>query len=658
MIRGYAVLVVTRTLTGAFAIAVIAAVVAHAQQISGPVQTPLRVGTDLITVDASVLDSDRKPIRGLTAEDFVVLEDGKPRPIVAFSAVEVPTFDAGAAASSATSWSRDVVANDLPAEGRLVVILLDRSIPAGAPVQTAREIASAAVNQLGPGDVAAVVRSSGFANDGRVQGFTADRRLLDAAIDSIFTGTTSAEINPSPIPGQAQSTADCHCGLCVFETLGNVAAAMGEAPRRRKVLLFVGSAITIPVVTDACYSVTRLPRDRLTRELETANVTVHAIDPSGVIPTSPRPAFVVSEGRPSASVLVPQSSVARANVERLDNLRVLPEQTGGRLVASTNAPGEVIPAIFDESQSYYLLGFEPAATPDGEFHRIEVRVSRRGTTVRARSGYAVRATGATADASAAPFASAGLIAALHGPQPRQNLRLSASAAPFPGSAGQPAPVAVLLGLTLPAGDGPRRLAIAVGAFDLRGQSVVAYTQAIEVRPPVASREVSEGLMMRLDLAPGQYEIRAAIRDERSGAIGSVFSFAEVPDTAPVMLSGLVLRGSAPPTMAGNALRGLVPFVPTIARKFAATDSVTAFARVQATDASAPVSVSARIVDAQGIERFVSGMELEPEALKGGHADYSLALPLKTLVPGRYLLHIKASLAAHHADSELRFDVLP
>jgi len=153
-------------------------------------QTPLRVGTDLITVDVSVLDGDRRPVRGLTADDFVVLEDGAARPIVAFSVVDVPTRESDSAmqASSVRDRPRDVVANDLPAEGRLVVILLDRSIPSGAPVATARAVALAAVDQLGPGDVAAVVRSGAFADNGRVQGFTADRARLLAAIESTFTG--------------------------------------------------------------------------------------------------------------------------------------------------------------------------------------------------------------------------------------------------------------------------------------------------------------------------------------------------------------------------------------------------------------------------------------------------------------------------------------
>ena len=61
-------------------------------QSAGP-QTPLptfRTGVDVVQLDVTVLDKDRHPVRGLTADDFTILERGKPQSIVAFSAVDVP----------------------------------------------------------------------------------------------------------------------------------------------------------------------------------------------------------------------------------------------------------------------------------------------------------------------------------------------------------------------------------------------------------------------------------------------------------------------------------------------------------------------------------------------------------------------------------------
>jgi hypothetical protein len=46
-----------------------------------------RANVEAVALDVSVLDAHRKTVSGLSAEDFTILEDGQPRPIVAFAAV-------------------------------------------------------------------------------------------------------------------------------------------------------------------------------------------------------------------------------------------------------------------------------------------------------------------------------------------------------------------------------------------------------------------------------------------------------------------------------------------------------------------------------------------------------------------------------------------
>ncbi len=81
-----------------------------------------RTGVDIVQLDVTVLDKERRPVKGLTAEDFTILDKGKPQPIVAFSPVDVP-----APIAHVAPWMRDapldVVSN---AENRrLVAIVMD-----------------------------------------------------------------------------------------------------------------------------------------------------------------------------------------------------------------------------------------------------------------------------------------------------------------------------------------------------------------------------------------------------------------------------------------------------------------------------------------------------------------------------------------------------
>jgi VWFA-related protein len=159
--------------------ACLAGLAAFAQ--SGP-QVPFRAGIEVVRLDVSVLGKDRQPIRGLTAADFTVLENGKPQPIVAFSSVDIPTVPLPSA-----PWMRDVgsdVATNTLDTRRVVVIVMDDGMTESDPgtAKTAKVIARNVIDRLGPNDLAAVV----FTFQGRSQNFTTDHSRLIAAADSFI----------------------------------------------------------------------------------------------------------------------------------------------------------------------------------------------------------------------------------------------------------------------------------------------------------------------------------------------------------------------------------------------------------------------------------------------------------------------------------------
>ena len=167
------------------AIVALAAVVPKAQ----PPQNPtFRSGADVVRIDVSVLDKDRVPVRGLSAADFIVREEGKPRPVVAVSEVVLPPALAPPAPGRTdqhdwtTEIAPDIATNQLD-QARLLVIVLDDALVPHDPriAESAKEVGRAVVRRLTPVDRAAVVFTS---NAAAAQGLTSDRQRLLAAIET------------------------------------------------------------------------------------------------------------------------------------------------------------------------------------------------------------------------------------------------------------------------------------------------------------------------------------------------------------------------------------------------------------------------------------------------------------------------------------------
>jgi VWFA-related protein len=382
----------TRSLGVAVTFVIGALVILHAASQNTPQPTPrFRSRVDLVLLDVSVLDRDRRPVRGLSRQDFTVLEDGVAQEVETFDAIDLP--DVADNRATEAPWARevapDVRQNTEFQDRRVVVILLDDATP--APVQDVLHypaLARRIIAGLAPGDLASVV----FAFDKKSgQEFTQDRALLLAAINRFNApipleslGTAPGTPTPGAFDGLDGSKAVNYAAT--LSTLRGVAEHLADLPERRKAVFFVSVGIPFDFTAAGPDEAPagKIDRGGVARQILTdldgclraaqrANVNIYGFDPGGL--------------------RAPYSGAASedpANLGRPNKwfLKTLSENTGAFAVVDTNDPEPGISQVIRENGSYYLLGFASTnLRAQGRLRKIEVRVGRPGATVRTRSGY-------------------------------------------------------------------------------------------------------------------------------------------------------------------------------------------------------------------------------------------------------------------------------
>jgi VWFA-related protein len=632
-----------------------------------------RGGVELIQLDVSVLDRKRQPVTGLSASDFTVLENGVQRPVRAFTSIQLPARPPRGEAASSGAPPLDVITNQLgQQEGRLVIILMDRSIPTGQPTLAARKIAIAAVDALGPHDLAALIWTSGAVP----QNLTADRARLIRAINERRDWSTGIskdqkEVLPAAVADDPLSDGRCLCGLCVLETLTRIADAVQNMPGRRKALLFIGSSVIFqsgpraPSLDIGCDWRLAEARRTLFASLALSNLTVHSIDPSGLVIVGPRAGSLggkAGEDAPKLRLQKMESEVSELLTDQ-GNLQVLPDLTGGRTVLNTNAPEGKMPEIFGETGAYYIVGFEPETLDRQDDTRsIEVKVARTDVRVYAQRQYMTRAVPKASSVPRGADAPVSLETALRGLLPNASRPLTLSVAAFAGSGTAKASVLVNVdvGAFANAAESAMPLEFAVTAVNQTGRQV-AYareTATVTFNPATLNRRTEANVQTHVELPPGDYEVRVAVSDPATGVSASVFSPVTVPlfGSASLSLSDVIVEATGR-TAALSASAIPVPAT-TTRRAFEPDEGVRALAQVyqgtQRADVPVPVSVRTAIVDATG--RTIREQLLALTGKDFTNRRASLAVDIGGLPAGEYVLSFDASMARQRASRILRFTV--
>lgn len=660
-----------------------------ARQDRETVPPQFRSGVELIQLDVSVLDRDRRPVRGLTPGDFTVFMDGQPRPISAFKYVEVAPPGPPPGALWMNDVAPDVVTNTRP-NGRIVTIVIDDgsiNTPNVADlfaVRKTRDLARATVDELAANDLAAVIFTE---NSHQSQNFTRDRRLLLDAIDK-------APLVPSPTVDLAfyqdmattglvtTEAADpfginrpsCDCGACSIETLGRVADGFLALQGQRKIVVFISAGVLVDPQISVPYSAEgsgyafrteycNVRRQRamadVYRRAGLANVTIEAIDVRGMPVGGGLPA---SERAPSRPALAGPSTSGGIDM-RVEFLRGLAEQTGGRAVVRNNEAEREVRPLVEESSFYYLIGVEAPIVDDGRLHAIKVNVTRPGVEVRTRRGYMSPTADERRRMQMAAVAS--VESAMTGLMPKADIPLELNVLPVPDPrAPEGASLAVITGITrhndTPGVARTERFRVVATAFHPEsGQSVGSHEQVLDLRWTASDAGTGRfEVLSRLPLTPGRYEVRVGV-EASDRQTGSVYGYADIPDFRKdgLTLSGLVLNTTPAPRVAtGDAFSDVIPFAPTARRTFRRTDQVAIWLRLHRPK-DAPGTVTTRLTNDEN--EVIAELTQVIETPAGGDArtaDHRIDLPIDDLVPGEYLVTVEVSAGVERARRDVRFHV--
>jgi len=641
-------------------------------------QTPtFKLRVDYVEVDVVVTDRDGNLVKDLKKEDFQVLEDNKAQTINTFTQVNIPVERADRPLFSNTAFEPDVASNETPFDGRVYVMVIDDLHTNFGRTQRVKSAAKQFIEQrLGANDLMAIVHTAGPTQAN--QEFTNSKRLLLAAVDktsgrklvSATANRTTEYFNTRDLRQQGDAVNDPEDAERAFnarnslQTLKNVADWFASVRGRRKAILFLSEGIDYDIteLIPQGGSTHRSATDILDETRDTiaaatrSNVAIYGIDPRGLTDLGDE-TIEIGSFPDDTSLGIGVNSLQNEIRTAQDSLRTLSEETGGFAVVNRNDFSSAYDRIVRDNSTYYVLAYYPPDSKPGRVHKIDVRVTRPGLTVRARRGYVTPKKAEPVKTSAKDIRTPEVRDAIDSPLPVSGLTMHSFAAPFKG----PAPNAsVLLGIELRGKDlklsQTDTIQISYVAIDSNGKIKAGNTDTITLtNMKAATRERIEQtgvrVLNRVELPPGRYQMRVAAHDAAGGNVGSVLYDLDVPDytKAPFGISGLVMTSPAsaalPTAKADEQLKPVLPGPPSAARSFAQNEELALFAEVYDNAGGTPhkVDITTTIATDDGRVLFKTEEPRDSADLggKSGGYGFTARLPLKDFSPGNYVLTVSA-----------------
>jgi VWFA-related protein len=353
-------------------------------------------------------------VRGLTASDFTVLEDGKPQQIETFTFQQIDDTPAGGAtpapalladleakvrddlqragaATAAAAPASEPLSASTVAGRRLIVLLFDVSSMAPEDVQRAVDSANDYVEkQMSAADLVSVVTIGSDINV--LTDFTSVREDVRAALSTLAYTEGTATPPPSVATAETdEAAATSETDEAGFDSFNNdvrlralktIADTLGPIEQKKAVLYFSAG---MGRSGDDNQIELRAAINSAVR----GNVAIYPIDSRGLQAVAPGG----DAGRGSrGGVGLFSGQNVRQQFQQLtasqDTLTTLAADTGGRAFTDSNDFGAAFARAQRDLSAYYLIGYSSTnAANDGRFRKIEVKVSRRNLRLESRAGY-------------------------------------------------------------------------------------------------------------------------------------------------------------------------------------------------------------------------------------------------------------------------------
>ena len=673
-----------------------------------------RSTVDAIELDAFVVDANGMPVTNLTANDFEILDDGRPQEITLFAAVNIPIEPIESRVSESISPVPDVRTNARP-EGRIYLIAVDE-IPGALAPRLRLRLRQFVEQHFGENDSAAIVYvGRGRSTDG--QDFTSDRAALLRSIDRLSGGFGRGDLEVPPVRmtaisqgaqiaieqqiAQSGATGQAAASLRADLTEAAITAAAtdnavnglinGEADfllrsrmlslrsltefmagmhGRRKSIIYVTTGLGTSVYEALDYDggIRSIAIEDLHAAITAAtrgNVSIYPLDPTGVVPGRD----VAEQGVPDPDNTIPEAS--QTTIGRMQDLRRLGEATGGFAIVNTNNFEQALSQVVRDNSSYYILGYS-TTTPrtDGRFHKVQIRVKRPGLEVRSRGGYLAPLHRKTPIITRASTLAPAITEALQSPIGVPGVPIRLFAAPYKGTS-QLAKVAITaefgveaLGLMQRQGRLVGDLAVALRPTTAEGKLVAGqrHELALAMKPETYELAKTHGLRLitEMSLAPGRYQLRVA-GGPTTGTVGSVTYDLDIPDYAKerLAMSGIALTSSAAKDgvtiwpAAARPLDAKLPAPITASREFSRTETITLYTEVYENAKHPPHTIDFKVDVRSASGRVMSTVASKRTTDSNGSYGFVAPITLAGLDPGAYVLHVEASARAASKDPVTR-----